>query len=138
MQPVAALDVAPAQEQDNRRIFELHDSICSDLAHPKRPEILNLLRLGELLVGEITERIGVSLANASQHLAVLRDTGYGYMWWSARAGDHHFNRAWGHGGNLVVLLDDLDMVIVTTANPLPGVWGGRGLGERRGDHRSGG
>jgi CubicO group peptidase (beta-lactamase class C family) len=53
----------------------------------------------------------------------LHDIGYGYLWWSARAGDHHFNYAWGHGGNLIVLLDDLDMVIVTTANPLPGVFG---------------
>ncbi len=53
----------------------------------------------------------------------FRDIGYGYLWWSARAGDHHFNYAWGHGGNLIVLLDELDMVIVTTANPLHGVWG---------------
>lgn len=53
----------------------------------------------------------------------FRDIGYGYLWWSARAGAHHFNYAWGHGGNLIVLLDELDMVIVTTANPLHGVWG---------------
>jgi CubicO group peptidase (beta-lactamase class C family) len=53
----------------------------------------------------------------------FRDIGYGYMWWSARAGDHHFNYAWGHGGNLIILLDELDMVIVTTADPLHGVWG---------------
>jgi CubicO group peptidase (beta-lactamase class C family) len=53
----------------------------------------------------------------------LRDIGYGYLWWSARAGSHHFNYAWGHGGNLIVLLDELDMVIVTTANPLHGIWG---------------
>jgi CubicO group peptidase (beta-lactamase class C family) len=53
----------------------------------------------------------------------FRDIGYGYLWWSARAGDNHFNYAWGHGGNLVILLDELDMVIVTTADPLHGVWG---------------
>jgi CubicO group peptidase (beta-lactamase class C family) len=53
----------------------------------------------------------------------LRDIGYGYLWWSARAGEHHFNYAWGHGGNLIVLLDELDMVIVTTADPLHGIWG---------------
>ncbi len=51
----------------------------------------------------------------------FRDIGYGYLWWSARAGDHHFNYAWGHGGNLIVLLDELNMVIVTTADPLYGV-----------------
>jgi CubicO group peptidase (beta-lactamase class C family) len=53
----------------------------------------------------------------------FRDIGYGYLWWSARAGKHRFNYAWGHGGNLIVLLEDLDMVIVTTANHLPGIWG---------------
>jgi CubicO group peptidase (beta-lactamase class C family) len=45
------------------------------------------------------------------------DIGYGYQWWSARAGEHHFNLAWGHGGQLIVLLDEFDMVIVTTADP---------------------
>jgi len=53
----------------------------------------------------------------------FRDIGYGYLWWSARAGKHDFYYAWGHGGNLIVLLHQLDMVIVTTANPLHGVWG---------------
>ncbi|MEJ2010315.1 MAG: serine hydrolase [Acidobacteriota bacterium] len=48
----------------------------------------------------------------------FRDLGYGYQWWSATAGGHQFNFAWGHGGNLIVLLDDLKMVIVTTADPL--------------------
>jgi CubicO group peptidase (beta-lactamase class C family) len=43
--------------------------------------------------------------------------GYGYQWWSARTGKHHFNFAWGHGGQFIVLLDELDMVIVTTADP---------------------
>ena len=46
------------------------------------------------------------------------DLGYGYQWWSARVGDHHFNYASGHGGNYIVLLDELDMIIVTTADPL--------------------
>jgi hypothetical protein len=53
----------------------------------------------------------------------LRDIGYGYLWWSASSGGHHFNYAWGHGGNLIVLLDELDMLIVTTADPLHGIWG---------------
>ncbi len=47
----------------------------------------------------------------------LRDIGYGYQWWSARAGDHHLNYALGHGGQLVALLDELQMVIVVAADP---------------------
>ena len=46
------------------------------------------------------------------------DVGYGFQWWSASAGKHQFDFAWGHGGNLIVLLDDLDMIIVTTADPI--------------------
>jgi CubicO group peptidase (beta-lactamase class C family) len=50
----------------------------------------------------------------------FRDMGYGYQWWSARVGDQQFNFAWGHGGQLIVLLDEFDMVIVTTADPFFG------------------
>jgi len=50
----------------------------------------------------------------------FRDLGYGYQWWSARVGDHEFNYASGHGGNYIILLDELDMIIVTTADPLYG------------------
>lgn len=45
------------------------------------------------------------------------DRGYGYQWWSARVGERYFNYAAGHGGQLIVLLDELDMVIVTASNP---------------------
>jgi len=47
----------------------------------------------------------------------FRDIGYGYQWWSANAGEHHVNFAWGHGGQLIVLVDEFDMVIVTTSYP---------------------
>jgi CubicO group peptidase (beta-lactamase class C family) len=47
----------------------------------------------------------------------FRDIGYGYQWWSANAGDYLVNFAWGHGGQLIVLVDELDMVIVTTSYP---------------------
>ena len=47
----------------------------------------------------------------------IGDIGYGYQWWSARADEHHFDLAWGHGGQLIVLLDELDMVIVVASDP---------------------
>jgi CubicO group peptidase (beta-lactamase class C family) len=50
----------------------------------------------------------------------FRDIGYGYQWWSARVGDHRFNYAAGHGANYIILLEELDMIIVTTADPLYG------------------
>jgi CubicO group peptidase (beta-lactamase class C family) len=54
----------------------------------------------------------------------FNDIGYGYQWWSVRAGNHHYNLAWGHGGQQIVLLDECDMVIVVTADPLFGQHGG--------------
>ena len=55
--------------------------------------------------------------DAWDNIGRFRDIGYGYHWWSARAGEHRVNFAWGHGGQLIVLVDDLDMVVVTTADP---------------------
>jgi CubicO group peptidase (beta-lactamase class C family) len=50
----------------------------------------------------------------------LHDIGYGYQWWSASVGGHHINFAWGHGGQLIILIDELNMIIVVTADPF---WG---------------
>jgi len=50
----------------------------------------------------------------------FRNLGYGYQWWSARVGGHSFNYAAGHGANYIILLHDLDMIIVSTADPLYG------------------
>jgi CubicO group peptidase (beta-lactamase class C family) len=47
----------------------------------------------------------------------FHDIGYGYHWWSANAGKYHVNFAWGHGGQLIVLLDMLEMVVVVTSYP---------------------
>jgi CubicO group peptidase (beta-lactamase class C family) len=47
----------------------------------------------------------------------FRDIGYGYQWWSVRAGDHRYALAWGHGGQQIVLVAEFDMVIVVTADP---------------------
>ncbi len=56
-----------------KKIFELHARVCRALSHPKRLEIIELLRDGkEWGVSEIAEKIGVTKANASQHLAVMR------------------------------------------------------------------
>jgi CubicO group peptidase (beta-lactamase class C family) len=47
-----------------------------------------------------------------------RDNGYGYQWWSVRAGDYRYHLAWGHGGQQIALLDELDLMIVLLADPL--------------------
>jgi CubicO group peptidase (beta-lactamase class C family) len=47
----------------------------------------------------------------------FRDLGYGYQWWSAQVGEHDVDYAAGHGGQFIILLHDLDMVIVATSHP---------------------
>ena len=61
--------------------------------------------------------VGVKSGNLGRY---FQDVGYGYQWWSGKAGENEFNFAWGHGGQLIIILKDLDMVIVTTANPFYG------------------
>jgi CubicO group peptidase (beta-lactamase class C family) len=48
---------------------------------------------------------------------------YGYLWWSSKAGVHPLRYAWGHGGQLIVLVSDLNMVVVTSADNLFGQFG---------------
>ena len=55
----------------------------------------------------------------------IRNIKYGYLWWSATSGEHQFNFAWGNGGQLICVLKDLNMVIITTAQYL-----GTQLGEK--------
>lgn len=56
-------------------LFQLHASVCKGLADPKRLLLIDALRDGELAVGELCDATGIVQANASQHLAILRDKG---------------------------------------------------------------
>lgn len=47
--------------------------IFQALGHPTRVAIVEFLSHGELSVGRLCEKVGVEQANASQHLAVLRN-----------------------------------------------------------------
>lgn len=49
--------------------------MCQTLANPKRIEIIDLLRNGELPVAELLRQTGLLKANLSQHLSVLRSKG---------------------------------------------------------------
>jgi len=59
----------------DRRLCELQAEICQIFAHPKRIELLNLLRDGEKSVGALVTEMGIAKANVSQHLGVLRERG---------------------------------------------------------------
>jgi DNA-binding transcriptional ArsR family regulator len=55
--------------------YRLHAEICKVLTDPKRLMLIDALRAGDRSVGDLAESIGVTLPNASQHLAVLRAAG---------------------------------------------------------------
>jgi len=67
--------------------------------------------------------VRISLQNYSSNVANYsgqhyHSIGYGYQWWVMEAGDRDYAMARGHGGQQIVLLEELDMVIVATADPL--------------------
>ena len=53
-------------------IYELQAEISKTLAHPLRLAILHNLKGGEKTVNELTQTLGASQSNISQHLAILR------------------------------------------------------------------
>ena len=59
----------------DKRVFELQANICKVFSHPKRLEILCELKSGEKSFADLQETTGLSKANLSQHLTILRDRG---------------------------------------------------------------
>lgn len=55
------------------QMFELHANVLKALAHPRRLEIIQLLREQELPVSDIHMMLDLPQANISQHLMILRD-----------------------------------------------------------------
>jgi ArsR family transcriptional regulator, virulence genes transcriptional regulator len=72
---------------DAVEIYQLYARVCKAIADPKRLLIINELRDGPRPVGEIAAALGISSANASQHLAILRDRG---VVKTRRAGTHAY------------------------------------------------
>jgi ArsR family transcriptional regulator, virulence genes transcriptional regulator len=54
------------------RLFQLQEEILKTLANHKRLEIIQLLKNQEMTVNEMVQMLGISQANVSQHLSILR------------------------------------------------------------------
>ncbi len=65
----------PAKAQLEEELYERRAGICKAFANPVRLKILDMVSKGDCPVSEIRERLGISLANLSQHLAVLKAAG---------------------------------------------------------------
>jgi len=57
------------------KIFELQADICKIFSNAKRMEIINVLKDREVSASDLIEKIGLSKANLSQHMGVLRSKG---------------------------------------------------------------
>jgi DNA-binding transcriptional ArsR family regulator/YHS domain-containing protein len=55
------------------QLFEVNANFLKALAHPRRLEIVQLLRDQELCVSDMYEMLDLPQANISQHLMILRD-----------------------------------------------------------------
>ena len=57
-------------------MFErVKNTLWNALVDPHRRDVLDLLAQGELSVGELVERLGLTQPQTSKHLRVLRDAG---------------------------------------------------------------
>jgi len=56
-------------------IYELQADLCKIFSNAKRLEIINSLKDKEMSASELIERIGLSKANLSQHMGVLKSKG---------------------------------------------------------------
>jgi ArsR family transcriptional regulator len=61
--------------QHNQELYKLKAELCKTFADPKRLAIINELRSGEKLVGDLAQALQIPQAVASRHLALLRNRG---------------------------------------------------------------
>src|SRR4030043_1906569 len=55
------------------QIYTYHAEMCQVFSHPKRVEVINVLRDGEMTVTELSQKLGLTLGNLSQHLSMMKD-----------------------------------------------------------------
>jgi ArsR family transcriptional regulator len=60
---------------NKKEFYDLHAEICKTISNPNRQAILDTLRDREMSVTDLVNKTGISQANLSQHLAILRTKG---------------------------------------------------------------
>ena len=58
-----------------KELYKIHAEMCKVFSNPTRLEILNLLSDKEMSVTELIEKTGLSQANISQHLSIMKHKG---------------------------------------------------------------
>jgi len=62
-------------ERAEEELYRLQAEFCKGMAHPKRIQIIGILKSGEKTVSQLAKLTGIPQANMSQHLAMLRQLG---------------------------------------------------------------
>jgi len=60
------------QSPFRKSVYARNAELYKLLAHPSRLEILNILKLQDASLEQLTETLGLAKSNISQHLAILR------------------------------------------------------------------
>jgi ArsR family transcriptional regulator len=55
------------------QIYAYHAEMCQAFSHPKRLEVINVLRDGEMTVTELSQKVGLTVGNLSQHLSMMKE-----------------------------------------------------------------
>ena len=55
------------------QIYAYHAEMCQVLSHPKRLEAINVLRDGEMSVTDLSQKLGLTVGNLSQHLSMMKE-----------------------------------------------------------------
>lgn len=59
----------------DRELYERQAMICKAFANPTRLHLIDMLGRGERWAGELQDGLGISKANLSQHLSILKAAG---------------------------------------------------------------
>lgn len=65
-------EISMPKTEFDMTIYEMQAQISKTMAHPLRLAILHCLKEGEKTVSELTDIVGATQSNVSQHLALLR------------------------------------------------------------------
>jgi ArsR family transcriptional regulator, virulence genes transcriptional regulator len=55
------------------QIYQYHAEMCQVFSHPKRLEVINVLRDGEMSVTELAQKLELAIGNLSQHLSMMKE-----------------------------------------------------------------
>jgi CubicO group peptidase (beta-lactamase class C family) len=71
----------------------------------------------QIVPGPWIEESTAAYSDVHWEYGVIRVPQYGYHWWVGKTGEERIFFATGHGGQNIVVIPDLNMVVVTTTNP---------------------